>query len=82
MSWTRRLLVNTHRLLGAHVDEMVKRASNNRCSEFVKRCQDMDELLTHAITQLSDYYETLEVENYEGFEWDNSHGKRKAEDSP
>ncbi|CAH7685516.1 hypothetical protein PPACK8108_LOCUS20055 [Phakopsora pachyrhizi] len=59
-----RLLVNTHRLLGAHVGKM-----------------EMDGLLTHAITQLSDWYETLEVKSYEGFEWDNSHSKRKAEDS-
>ncbi|CAH7689923.1 hypothetical protein PPACK8108_LOCUS25108 [Phakopsora pachyrhizi] len=70
-----RLLVNTHRLSGAHVGKIVKGASNNRGRE-------MYGLLTHAITQLSDWYETLEVENYEGFEWDDSHGKRKAEDSP
>ncbi|CAH7689232.1 hypothetical protein PPACK8108_LOCUS24259 [Phakopsora pachyrhizi] len=63
----RRLLVNTHRLLGAH---------------FFKRGWEMDGLLTHAITQLSYWYETLEVENYEGFEWDDSHNKIKAEDSP
>ncbi|CAH7687867.1 hypothetical protein PPACK8108_LOCUS22724 [Phakopsora pachyrhizi] len=78
----RRLLVNTHRLLGAHVGKMVKGASNHWYSEFVQRGLEMDGLLTHAITQLSDWYETLEVENYEGFEWDDSHGKRKAEDSP
>ncbi|CAH7667893.1 hypothetical protein PPACK8108_LOCUS2333 [Phakopsora pachyrhizi] len=78
----RRLLVNTHRLLGVHVGEMVKGASNHRYSEFVQRVREMDGLLTHAITQLSDWYETLEVENYEGFEWDDSHGKIKAEDSP
>ncbi|CAH7678454.1 hypothetical protein PPACK8108_LOCUS12982 [Phakopsora pachyrhizi] len=71
----RRLLVNTHRLLGGHVGEMVKGASNHRGWE-------MDGLLTHAITQLSDWYETFKVENYEGFEWDDSHGKRKAEDFP
>ncbi|CAH7667802.1 hypothetical protein PPACK8108_LOCUS2229 [Phakopsora pachyrhizi] len=70
----RRLLVNTHRLLGSHVGEMVKGASNNRYSECVQRGQEMDGLLTHAITQLSDWYETLEVENYECFEWDDSHG--------
>ncbi|CAH7666488.1 hypothetical protein PPACK8108_LOCUS841 [Phakopsora pachyrhizi] len=63
----RSLLVNTRRLL---------------YSKFVQRGREMDGLLTHAITQLSDWYETLEVENYEGFEWDDSHGKRKAEDSP
>ncbi|CAH7683027.1 hypothetical protein PPACK8108_LOCUS16260 [Phakopsora pachyrhizi] len=67
---TRRLLVNTHRLLGAHVAEVVKGASNHRYSEFVQRGQEMDGLLTHSITQLSDWYETLEVENYEVFEWD------------
>ncbi|CAH7675874.1 hypothetical protein PPACK8108_LOCUS10957 [Phakopsora pachyrhizi] len=78
----KRLLVNTHRLLGAHVGEMVKGASNHRYSEFVQRGQEMDGLLTHAIAQFSDWYETLEVENYEGFEWDDSHGKIKAEDSP
>ncbi|CAH7670441.1 hypothetical protein PPACK8108_LOCUS5151 [Phakopsora pachyrhizi] len=78
----RRLLVNTHRLLGAHVGKMVKGPSNHRYSEFVQRGWEMDGLLTHAITQLSDWYETLEVENYEGFEWDDSHSKRKAEDSP
>ncbi|CAH7686870.1 hypothetical protein PPACK8108_LOCUS21577 [Phakopsora pachyrhizi] len=78
----RRLLVSTHRLLRVHVGEMVKGASNHRYSEFVQRGQEMDGLLTHVITQLSDWYETLEVENYEGFEWDDSHGKRKAEDSP
>ncbi|CAH7688557.1 hypothetical protein PPACK8108_LOCUS23526 [Phakopsora pachyrhizi] len=70
----RRLLVNTHRLLGLHVGEMVKGASNNRYSECVQRGQEMDGLLTHAITQLSDWYETLEVKNYECFEWDDSHG--------
>ncbi|CAH7685021.1 hypothetical protein PPACK8108_LOCUS19490 [Phakopsora pachyrhizi] len=78
----RRLLVNTHRLLEAHVGKMVKGASNHQYSEFVQRGHEMDGFLTHAITQLSDWYETLEVENYEGFEWDDSHGKRKAEDSP
>ncbi|CAH7688787.1 hypothetical protein PPACK8108_LOCUS23805 [Phakopsora pachyrhizi] len=78
----RRLLLNTHRLLGAHVGEMVKGASNLRYSEFVQRGQEMVGLLTHAITQLSDWYETLEVENFEGFEWDDLHGKRKAEYSP
>ncbi|CAH7666980.1 hypothetical protein PPACK8108_LOCUS1349 [Phakopsora pachyrhizi] len=77
----RRLLVNTHRLLGVHVGKMVKGASNQRYSEFVQRGQEMDGLLTHAITHLSDWYKTFEVENYEGFEWDDSHGKRKAEDS-
>ncbi|CAH7668167.1 hypothetical protein PPACK8108_LOCUS2635 [Phakopsora pachyrhizi] len=78
----RRLLVNTRRLLEAHVGKMVKGASNHRYSEFVQRGQDMDGLLTHAITQLSDWYETLEVENHEGFEWDDLQGKRKAEYSP
>ncbi|CAH7684262.1 hypothetical protein PPACK8108_LOCUS18340 [Phakopsora pachyrhizi] len=78
----RRLLLNTHRLLGAHVGEMVKGASNHRYSEFVQRGQEMVGLLTHAIKKLSDWYETLEVENFEGFEWDDLHGKRKAEYSP
>ncbi|CAH7672097.1 hypothetical protein PPACK8108_LOCUS6879 [Phakopsora pachyrhizi] len=78
----RRLLVNTHRLLGAHVGKMVKGASNHRYSKFVQRGWEMDGLLTHAIKQLSDWYETLEVESYEGFEWDDSQGKRKAKDSP
>ncbi|CAH7667232.1 hypothetical protein PPACK8108_LOCUS1631 [Phakopsora pachyrhizi] len=78
----RRLLVNTHRLLGAHVGKMVKGASNHRYSEFTQRGQEIYGLLTHAITQLSNWYETLEVENYEGFELDDSHCKKKAEDSP
>ncbi|CAH7686054.1 hypothetical protein PPACK8108_LOCUS20655 [Phakopsora pachyrhizi] len=64
----RRLLVNTHRLLAVHVGKMVKGAFNHRYSEFVQIGRGMDRLLTHAITQLSDWYETLEVENYEGFE--------------
>ncbi|CAH7670397.1 hypothetical protein PPACK8108_LOCUS5100 [Phakopsora pachyrhizi] len=46
----RRLLENTHRLLGVHVGEMVKGASNHKYSEFVQRGQEIDGLLTYAIT--------------------------------
>ncbi|CAH7667493.1 hypothetical protein BY996DRAFT_6425824 [Phakopsora pachyrhizi] len=77
-----RKLLNQHPSVGECVKKLVNLASGKKYGEAYKLGTQLNDEIRRTYYCLSGWFESLEVEDYEPFAWEDSKRKRKADGCP
>ncbi|CAH7684745.1 hypothetical protein PPACK8108_LOCUS19167 [Phakopsora pachyrhizi] len=77
-----RKLLNQHQSVGECVKKLMNMASGKKYCEAYKLGTQLNDEMGRTFCCLSGWFESLEVEDYKPFDWEESKGKRKADGCP